>query len=106
MKFDERVKTLVKDIVMAFYIAKDASHIHQQIDSFSHVVNELLNFLGKVSLFCELLGKLLGLLRCGDLAGEQEPEHGLGNHLLAARCRRKDLLAFRNRETVEADTLI
>ena len=45
ISFDERVKKLVKDIVMAFYIAKDASHIHQQIDSFSHVVNELLNFL-------------------------------------------------------------
>ncbi|PAV17745.1 WD40 domain containing protein [Pyrrhoderma noxium] len=45
MKFDERVKRLVDDIVMAFYIAKDISNIHRQIDSLSHLATELIDFL-------------------------------------------------------------
>ena len=45
MKFDERVKRLVNDVVMAFYIAKDIPHIHRQIESLSHLATELVDFL-------------------------------------------------------------
>ena len=47
MKFDERVKKLVNDVVMAFYIAKDIPHIHRQIESLSHLATELVDFLIK-----------------------------------------------------------
>ena len=45
MKFDERVKKLVKDIVIAFYIVQDISHIHRQIESLSHLETELIDFI-------------------------------------------------------------
>ena len=45
ISFDERVKRLVDDIVMAFYIAKDISNIHRQIDSLSHLATELIDFI-------------------------------------------------------------
>ena len=45
MKFDERVKKLVDDVVMAFYIVKDISHIHRQIESLSHLDTKLIDFI-------------------------------------------------------------
>ena len=47
MKFDERVKKLVYDVVMAFYIVKDISHIHRQIESFSRLATEIVDFIIK-----------------------------------------------------------
>ena len=44
MKFDERVKKLVKDIVMAFYIVQDISHIRRQIESLSRLATEIVDF--------------------------------------------------------------
>ena len=45
MKFDERVKKLVKDIVLAFYIVQDISHIHRQIESLSRLATEIVDFI-------------------------------------------------------------
>ena len=45
MKFDERVKKLVDDVVMAFYIIKDISHIRRQIESLSHLATEIVDFI-------------------------------------------------------------
>ena len=45
MKFDERVKKLVKDIVMAFYIVQDISHIRRQIESLSRLATEIVDFI-------------------------------------------------------------
>ena len=45
MKFDERVKKLVNDIVMAFYIVQDISHIHRQIESLSRLAIEIVDFI-------------------------------------------------------------
>ena len=41
----QQVKKLVKDVVSAFYIAKDTSHIHRQIESLSHLETELIDFI-------------------------------------------------------------
>ena len=45
MKFGERVKKLVKDIVMEFYIVQDISHIHRQIESLSRLATEIVDFI-------------------------------------------------------------
>ena len=45
MKFDERVKKLVNDIVMAFYIVQDISHIRRQIESLSRLATEIVDFI-------------------------------------------------------------
>ena len=45
MKFDERVKKLVNDIVMAFYIAQDISHIHRQVESLSRLATDIVDFI-------------------------------------------------------------
>ena len=45
MKFDERVKKLVKDIVMAFYIVQDISHIRRQNESLSRLATEIIDFI-------------------------------------------------------------
>ena len=45
MKFDERVKKLVNDIVMAFYIVQDVSHIRRQIESLSRLATEIADFI-------------------------------------------------------------
>ena len=45
MKFDERVKELVNDIVMAFYIVQDISHIRRQIESLSRLATEIVDFI-------------------------------------------------------------
>ena len=43
MKFDERVKELVKDIVIAFYIMQDISRIHRQIESLPRLATEFVD---------------------------------------------------------------
>ena len=81
MKFDERVKKLVKDIVMAFYIAKDISRIRRQIESLSYLVTEIIDFIieccirireyslrsfiGKISSLSTCLIKLNNVFRAG-----------------------------------------
>ena len=45
MKFDERVKKLVNDIVLAFYIVQDISHIRRQIESLSRLATEIVDFI-------------------------------------------------------------
>ena len=45
MKFDERVKKLVNDIVIAFYIVQDISHIRRQIESLSRLATEIVDFI-------------------------------------------------------------
>ena len=45
MKFDERVKELVKDIVIAFYIVQDISHIRRQSESLSRLATEIVDFI-------------------------------------------------------------
>ena len=81
MKFDERVKKLVDDVVMAFYIVKDISHIHRQIESLSHLDTKLIDFIieccirireyslrsfiGKISSLSTCLIKLNNVFRAG-----------------------------------------
>ena len=45
MKFDERVKKLVDDVMMAFYIVQDISHIRRQIESLSRLATEIVDFI-------------------------------------------------------------
>ena len=45
MKFDERVKKLVNDIVIAFYIVQDISHIRRRIESLSRLATEIVDFI-------------------------------------------------------------
>ena len=47
ISFDERVKKLVNDIVMAFYIVQDISHIRRQIESLSRLATEIVDFIIK-----------------------------------------------------------
>ena len=45
ISFDERVKKLVKDIVSAFYIVQDISHIRRQNESLSRLATEIIDFI-------------------------------------------------------------
>ena len=45
MKFDERVKRLVDNIVMVFYNAKNKLHIQPRIGSILHLANEIVDFI-------------------------------------------------------------
>ena len=45
ISFDERVKKLVNDIVIAFYIVQDISHIRRQIESLSRLATEIVDFI-------------------------------------------------------------
>ena len=45
ISFDERVKKIVNDIVMAFYIAQDISHIHRQVESLSRLATDIVDFI-------------------------------------------------------------
>ena len=47
ISFDERVKKLVDDVVMAFYIVQDISHIRRQIESLSRLATEIVDFIIK-----------------------------------------------------------
>ena len=43
ISFDERVKELVNDIVLAFYIVQDISRIHRQIESLPRLATEFVD---------------------------------------------------------------
>ena len=45
ISFDERVKKLVDDVMMAFYIVQDISHIRRQIESLSRLATEIVDFI-------------------------------------------------------------
>ena len=47
ISFDERVKKLVDDVMMAFYIVQDISHIRRQIESLSRLATEIVDFIIK-----------------------------------------------------------
>ena len=45
ISFDERVKKLVDDVMMAFYIVQDISHIRRQIESLSRLATDIVDFI-------------------------------------------------------------
>ena len=45
ISFDERVKKLVDDVMMAFYIVQDISHIRRQNESLSRLATEIIDFI-------------------------------------------------------------
>ena len=45
ISFDERVKKLVDDVMIAFYIVQDISHIRRQIESLSRLATEIVDFI-------------------------------------------------------------
>ena len=69
-------------------------------------VNEFLDKLGKFPTFCELVGERTDLFWGRNLSGKQEPEHALGDDLLAIDSGGELLLAIRDGQSVEADTLV
>lgn len=75
-----------------------------QVDG--EVVEHLVDKSGQLSLFGQLTGKGPGLVDGGDLAGEEQPEHGLGQHLSACLALGQIALAVLDGAAVEADTLI
>lgn len=68
-------------------------------------VDEVLDELGQGALRRELLRERERLLGGRDLSCQEEPEHALGDDLLAAGCGREYFLTVRNGEPVEADAL-
>lgn len=69
-------------------------------------IDKVFDELRKISFFGEFSGELPGLFGCRNLTCQEEPEHTLGDDLLASWRRRKNLLAVGNSKTVEADTLV
>ena len=69
-------------------------------------VEELLNELGDGSTGSPVLGKGGDLFLGGDLTGDEEPEEGLGERLVAAGGLREELLALRDALATEANTLL
>lgn len=61
---------------------------------------------GKLALLCQFARELTRLGFCRDLAGEQQPEHTLGNDFLATRRCWELLLAVGNGQAVEPDALV
>lgn len=70
------------------------------------VVEHLVDELGDLTLLGELSRQASDLLGGGDLAGEEEPQHGLGEHLAALDGLGENLLALLDGLAVESDTLI
>ena len=68
-------------------------------------IQELLNVRRKFSFLGQFARKLSGFGLCWDLACEEEPEHTLCNDFLAPRSCWKSLLAIRDCEPMESDTL-
>lgn len=68
-------------------------------------VNELFDVFREVTLLGQFSGQLSRLCFGGNLAGEEEPEHALGDNLLALRRCRELFLTIRDGQSVEADTL-
>lgn len=69
-------------------------------------VEHLGDELGDLTLLGELSRQTSDLLLSGNLAGEEEPEHGLGEHLTALNGLGENLLALLDGLAVESDTLI
>ena len=69
-------------------------------------VNEFLDKLGKFSAFCKLIGEGTDLFWGRNLSGKQEPEHALGDDLLAINSGRELFLAIRDGQPMEADALV
>ena len=61
--------------------------------------------LGEVALLGKFSGQLSSLCFGGDFASQEKPEHALSDDLLSTRCSGKLLLAVRNGQAMEADTL-
>lgn len=68
-------------------------------------VNEILNEFRKVTPFRKLTREGADLFWSRNLSGEQEPEHALGEDLLAICSSGKFLLAIWDGQSMEADTL-
>lgn len=73
-------------------------------------VNDLFNVVRELTTAAQVLRETLDLLSRGDLAGQQEPEHRLREHLLTRAAnvgsRREGSLALRNALAVEGDTFL
>lgn len=76
------------------------------VEVLGEVVEHLGDKGGDLGLLGELTGELADLVGGGDLAGEEEPEHGLGKHLGARLALGEFLLAVLDGAAVEADTLV
>lgn len=70
------------------------------------VVEHLVHECGKLSLFGELSRELANLVCGGDLAGQEKPEHGLGEHLCSRLSLGELLLAVLDGSSVEANALV
>lgn len=70
------------------------------------VVEHLGDELGDLSLLGQLAREDANLVGGRDLAGKEEPEHGLGKHLSASLALGEDLLAVLDGAAVETDTLV
>jgi hypothetical protein len=69
-------------------------------------VNKFLDKLGELSTFRKLIGEGANLFWGRNLPSEQEPEHALGNDLLAIGGCGELFLAIWNGQSVEADPLV
>lgn len=59
-------------------------------------INDLLNEFGDGRTSSPLCRDFMGLLLCGDIASQEEPEEAFGERLLSAGGPGKDFLAFGN----------
>ena len=69
-------------------------------------LNQVQDVLGQVRLLSQFAGESADLRCRGDLAGQEEPEHGFGQHLCSRCALGKLLLAILDGLAVEADTLV
>lgn len=76
------------------------------VEVLGEVVKHLGDEGGDLGLLGELARELADLVGGGDLAGEEEPEHGLGKHLSTSLALGKLLLAVLDGAAMEADTLV
>ena len=70
------------------------------------VVKHLVDEGGELSLLSQFSAELSDLVNGGDLAGKEEPEHGLGKHFGTSLALRKLLLAVLDGTAVETNTLV
>ena len=68
-------------------------------------VNKLRNKIWELPLLCKLSRQLTTLVRGRNLASQKKPEHALGCHLFATRCRGKHLLAVWDSQAMKTDAL-
>lgn len=69
-------------------------------------IKELFDELGNCSTGGPILGQLGDLLRGGDLSGQQKPKETLRQWFVTAGCLGKELLAFWNCLSTEANPLV